>query len=84
LANVRKFNIVVKDGLVKSFTKIDDSGWWGTVGIQFDPNGGTLQTLELDFEDGSLVDVRCSQGVTGDGTEADPALVNFQIGDTDT
>jgi hypothetical protein len=84
LANVRKFNIVVKDGLVKSFTKIDDSGWWGTVGIQFDPNGGTLQTLELDFEDGSLVDVRCSQGVTGDGTQASEGFVNFQIGDTDT
>jgi hypothetical protein len=84
-AGVRKFTIDIKDGLVTSLTKdASGDGWWGTVGIQFDPNGGTLQTLELDFEDGSLVDVRCSQGVTGDGTEADPALVNFQIGDTDT
>jgi hypothetical protein len=84
-AGVRKFTIDIKDGLVTSLTKdASGDGWWGTVGIQFDPNGGSLQTLELDFEDGSLVDVRCSQGVTGDGTEADPALVNFQIGDTDT
>jgi hypothetical protein len=82
--DVRKFSIVVKDGLVKSFTKDDLSGWWGTVGIQFDPNGGTLQTLELDFEAGGLVDVRCSQGVTGDGTQASEGFVNFQIGDTDT
>jgi hypothetical protein len=81
---VRKFNISIVDGLVTSFLKDDLSGWWGTVGIQFDPNGGSLQTLELDFEDGILVAVRCSQGVTGDGTEGDPGFVNFQIGDTDT
>jgi hypothetical protein len=82
---VRKFAIDIKDGLVTSLTKdASGDGWWGTVGIQFDPNGGTLQTLELDFEDGSLVDVRCSQGVTGDGTQASEGFVNFQIGDTDT
>jgi hypothetical protein len=84
-AGVRKFTIDIKDGLVTSLTKdASGDGWWGTVGIQFDPNGGTLQTLELDFEDGSLVDVRCSQGVTGDGTQASEGFVNFQIGDTDT
>lgn len=82
--DVRKFDIVVKDGLVKSFTKSGDSGWWGTVGWQFTPaGGGSVQTLELDFEDGILVDVTNSQGApAGAGTEADPALANFQFGDT--
>jgi hypothetical protein len=86
LTNVRKFDIVVKDGLVKSFTKIDDSGWWGTVGWQFSPaGGGSPQTLELDFEAGILVAVTNSQGApVGAGTEADPALAVFQFGDTDT
>ena len=81
---VRKFSIGIYDGLVTSFLKDELSGWWGTVAIQFDPNGGSLQTLELDFEDGILVAVRCSQGVTGAGTQGDEGFANFQIGDTDT
>jgi hypothetical protein len=80
--DVRKFNIIVKDGLVTTLTKSALSGWWGQVGLQFAPKTGSFQTLTLDFEDGSLVDVACSQGVAGSGTENDPAVVLFQFGDT--
>lgn len=81
-SNVRKFNIIVKDGLVTTLTNSALSGWWGQVALQFAPKTGSFQTLTLDFEDGSLVDVACSQGVAGSGTENDPGVVNFQFGDT--
>jgi len=70
-SEVRKFNIVVVDGLVKSFTKIPNSGWWGTVSAILG-NGDLVYSLS--FEDGVLVSAANYDGDVP-GTEASPGSV---------
>lgn len=79
--DVRKFSIGIVDGLVSSFLKVDDNGWWGQIALQYDPGGGAdFQTLTIDVEAGSIVNVDSSQGGAGAGTEASPEIINFQFG----
>lgn len=79
-------SLTVRDGFViAAGTGGGSSGWWGQIGFQFQPAGSSsFQTLTIDVENGAIVNVDCSQGSAGAGTEADPELVVFQFGDTDT
>lgn len=70
------------DGLITSVQGGAFNGWWGTDSIQFDPGTGSIQTLIREFRNGILVSVTNSQGIAGAGTENDPALSVFQMGDT--
>ena len=70
------------DGLITGVQGGAFNGWWGTDSIQFDPGTGSIQTLIREFRNGILVSVTNSQGIAGAGTENDPALSVFQMGDT--
>jgi hypothetical protein len=75
-------NLNVIDGLVTGYDDLAE-GWWGQIGLQFQPaGGGSFQTLTIDVEGGIIVAVESSQGSAGDGTEDDPEIINFQFGDT--
>jgi len=75
LTDVHKFNITVKDGLVKSLTKIETTGWWGTVSALIG-NGDLVFTLG--FEDGLLVSVD-NYGGPVTGTQAFPGSVGCVV-----
>jgi hypothetical protein len=76
-------SILFAGGLVKEFVSSDIEGWWGQIGLQFQPaGGGSFQTLTIDVEGGIIVAVESSQGSAGDGTEDDPEILVFSWGDT--
>jgi len=75
-------NLNVIDGLVTGYDELAE-GWWGQIGLQFQPaGGGSFQTLTIDVEGGIIVAVESSQGSAGDGTEDDPEILVFSWGDT--
>lgn len=70
-SDVRKFNIEVKDGLVVSLTKVETTGWWGSVSALLG-NGDLVYSLG--FEDGILVSVS-NYGGSVTGTQISPGSV---------
>ena len=84
---IRRLDITVVDGLVTSLTKGGATldGWWGTINHTHTAFGESPVTLSKTYEDGILVTVTFTPGYTsGDGTEGDPATVNFVTEDLDT
>jgi hypothetical protein len=75
IADAHKVTITVRDGLVKSMTKIETTGWWGSVTFI---DGAAELVFSLAFEDGILTSVNNYSGVVA-GTQASPGSVGAVV-----
>lgn len=75
IVDAHKVTITVRDGLVQSMTKIETTGWWGTVSALLG-NGDLVYSLG--FEDGILTSVSNYGGVVA-GTQASPGSVGAVV-----
>jgi hypothetical protein len=75
IVDAHKVTITVRDGLVQSMTKIETTGWWGTVSAILG-NGDLVYSLG--FEDGILTSVSNYGGVVA-GTQASPGFVGAVV-----
>ncbi len=75
VSDAHKVSITVKDGLVTDLTKIDATGWWGTISAMLG-NGDLVYAVT--FEDGILVSA-VDYGGNVPGTEAAPGAVGAVV-----
>lgn len=75
ITDAHKVTFTVRDGLVESMTKIETTGWWGSVTARI---GSGDIVFVLGFEDGLLTSVNNYSGVVT-GTQASPGSVGCTV-----